>query len=239
MLPPRLACFSPAPKLAALPIPRCLAPDYSQEAPKQWPQLRLSSVSTRRLSPSLVSPTSSEGWGAQPSPPPQQPRPTPVIAQRAQQQHLLARQPLLSPRGSGGGFASPFTPALQAAHTPKAAGAQHYATAPFHTPILDHHADTDQLLGGPQGASAAEEAAGAGPGAGTGGGRPSQPSGVARGKRAGPAQAAGRYTRAAVAGAVNAVVALPVMLSFAAIIFRVSKNHSIVCADGVVCPCGG
>ncbi|KAI7835444.1 hypothetical protein COHA_010661, partial [Chlorella ohadii] len=174
---------------------------------KRWPELRLSSISTRRLSPSMLSPTaSSEGWGA-PAASPSPPRPTPVIARRgapdqppgAATASQAASQPLLSPRGSGGGFASPFTPALQMPAT------EHYAAAPFHTTVLDHHADAEPLFG-----AAADGAAG-GPGgrdkaaaAGAGAARPE----------------AGRYTRAVVTGCVNSVVTLPVMLSFAAIIFR-------------------
>lgn len=179
---------------------------YSQE-PKRWPQLRLSSVSNRRLSPSLLSPTASEGWGGllQPHPPARQP---PVMQQSSQRSSFS--QPLLSPRGTGGGFASPFTSTVLTATSATAEEQQqqqqHYPTAPFHTPVLDYQADAGALYD-----------------VATGGvGQPGEPvPGRKQGPAVGEAPEAGRYTRAAVTGAVNAVVALPIMLSFAAIIFRV------------------
>lgn len=178
---------------------------YSQE-PKRWPQLRLSSVSNRRLSPSLLSPTASEGWGGllQPHPPARQP---PVMQQSSQRSSFS--QPLLSPRGTGGGFASPFTSTVLTATSATAEEQQqqqqHYPTAPFHTPVLDYQADAGALYD-----------------VATGGvGQPGEPvPGRKQGPAVGEAPEAGRYTRAAVTGAVNAVVALPIMLSFAAIIFR-------------------
>ncbi|KAL4419479.1 hypothetical protein ABPG77_008281 [Micractinium sp. CCAP 211/92] len=112
--------------------------------PKQWPQLRGSSVSTRRITPGLLS---SELAGAA----------TP-----------------LSPLA---GTAEPFAPSSQAEAAPAAAGD---ATA-----VLPHTA-----------ASKAQAAAAA------------------------TAPQSGRYMRASVAGAVNAVIGLPLQLSFAAIIFR-------------------
>lgn len=163
---------------------------------KAWPQLRLSSVSTRRLSPSLLSPPDGSGMispmaSAQLRPQPALPRPS-----------FEARphtQPLLSPRGSSG-FASPFTRPLQASGADADAPMpEHHAAAPFHTPVLDYQADADALYAG--------------------GGDPGQPQ-KPRAAGGGAALQPGRHARAAITGVVNAVVALPVMLSFSAIIFR-------------------
>ena len=183
---------------------------------------RLCPIHSLPRSPSMLSPTaSSEGWGAPAASPSSPPRPTPIVARREAPDQppgagpsQAASQPLLSPRGSGGGFASPFTPALQVPAT------EHYAAAPFHTTVLDHHADAEPLFG-----AAADGAAGGLRGrakAATGGAAAAKPE-------------AGRYTRAAITGCVNSVVTLPVMLSFAAIIFQVSSK----CGCCVMLCCGG
>lgn len=127
-----------------------------ESSPKRWPQLRLSSVSARRLSPAVLG-GSGEG----------------------------VLEGLLSPRASSHAFAS-FTAATQAAPV---AGTPH----PFHTTLLD------------QQQQAAHKAAPPSPPP------PEQPE-------------AGRFSRAAVTGAINAVIALPIMGAFASIIFRVSAE---------------
>lgn len=113
-------------------------------APKQWPQLRGSSVSARRIT------------------------------------HPAAPVELPTSPLARGGPASPFS---------SPAGPQAAAGAAGGTP-----AGQDALPSGPA---------------------------VARKAAASEPKHAGRYTRAAVAGLVNAVIALPLQLSFAAIIFRV------------------
>ncbi|KAL4431193.1 hypothetical protein ABPG75_006449 [Micractinium tetrahymenae] len=118
--------------------------------PKQWPQLRGSSVSTRRITPGLLS-------------------------------HELA------------GAAAPLSPRAGTAGFFAAAGQAEAASAA---------AAGGAVAGLPPGAAGKAQAEAA-PAAGAAG-----------------AQRSGRYVRAAVAGAVNAVIGLPLQLSFAAIIFR-------------------
>jgi hypothetical protein len=133
-------------------------------SPKRWPQLRLSSVSTRRLSPAALSTGAGDG--------------------------LL--ESLLSPHPSGA-VLSPFSPAGSTSMAMNGSGAH-----PFHTNILgpDRPPPSRKPV---EGAAQPELHP-----------QPNQ------------REQQGRYTRAAVTGTINVVVALPVMGAFAAIIFRVS-----------------
>ena len=190
--------------------------------PKPWPQLRLSSVSTRRLSPAMFSSPADKllagradsGDSGTPS---QQRSRQPVLARFGARDGAEADaggdQSLLSPRTSG------FAPTLQAA----AAAYQPTAAGPFHTHSLW---DQQQQSAGGAASSAEDDAdpAAAGQGATPGGAAPAAAAGRPHKSAAAAATpssaASSRYSRAAVAGCINAICALPIMLSFASIIFR-------------------
>jgi SulP family sulfate permease len=186
--------------------------------PKPWPQLRLSSVSTRRLSPAMFSSPADElltgraGSGDSGTPSQQRSR-QPVLARFSVRDgadvDADADQPLLSPRIGG------FAPALQAA----AAAYQPTAAGPFHNSLWDQQQQQ------PPGAAsisaednAVPEAAGQGGAPGAAAVRPHKPAATAATPSS--AAASSRYSRAAVAGCINAICSLPIMLSFASIIFR-------------------
>lgn len=166
--------------------------------PKQWPTLRLSSVSTRRL----------QGDAVLPSP----------TASSMSEASLLSplRSAALAARRSWNGPPSPaaYGPSLP---SPRAGGAQALLSprgpsrvlpSPFHTVVLDvqRTEEAEEVTGGDGGGVAPLD------------GMEQQGSKAAAEQQ----QQMGRYTHAALTGCINAVISLPVMLSFAAIIFRVS-----------------
>lgn len=201
--PPRAPAPADNPHLPEAPDLEQQQPQVQQEqqaqqheepkAAKRWPQLRLSSVSTRRVQQpdpdgDLLSPLAS-GEGS-----------------------LLA--PLLSgstPRRSLGGLASP--PASGPLLSPR--GNSVPMPSPFHTAtavLLEEQPPPAPAAPGHEGAPGG--AAAGLPGQTAHSGKQVQAAGEQGG-------GGGRLTRAAIVGGINAVVSLPVMLSFAAIIYRV------------------